>query len=194
MAREGVAAATTRAIVAEANAPLASFHYCFRSKEELLRELTPALVDRMLDAAAADIEPGREFGAMLRDGIRSIWRVVEATADEQQVLYELTQYALRNPGLEDLATWQYARYQESATRFLQTIAEAGAVEWNPPLTVVARMLVAFLDGLALGWIVERDSDEARAALEGFIDGLALMAHPQSADSPRPLDPVPPVLS
>ena len=194
MAREGVAAATTRAIVAEANAPLASFHYCFRSKEELLRELTPALVDRMLDAAAADIEPGREFRAMLRDGIRSIWRVVEATADEQQVLYELTQYALRNPGLEDLASWQYARYQESATRFLQTIAEAGAVEWNTPLTVVARMLVAFLDGLALGWIVERDSDEARAALEGFIDGLALMAHPQSADSPRPLDPVPPVLS
>ena len=187
MAREGVAAATTRAIVAEANAPLASFHYCFRSKEELLRELTPALVDRMLDAAAADIEPGREFGAMLRDGIRSIWRVVEATADEQQVLYELTQYALRNPGLEDLATWQYARYQESATRFLQTIAEAGAVEWKTPLTVVARMLVAFVDGLALGWIVDRDSDEARAALDGFIEGLALMARPQPADSPRPLD-------
>jgi AcrR family transcriptional regulator len=185
MARDGVAAATTRAIVAEANAPLASFHYCFRSKEELLRELTPALVDRMLAATVADIKPGRDFREMLRDGIHSIWGVIEATAGEQQVLYELTQYALRNPGLEDLATWQYERYQESASAFLQTIADAGAVEWKAPLPVVARMLVSFFDGLALGWVVDRKSDEARAALDGLIEGLALMARPRSEASPRP---------
>jgi AcrR family transcriptional regulator len=184
MARDGVAAATTRAIVAEAGAPLASFHYCFRSKEELLRELTPALVDRMVEAAVADIKPGRDFREMLRDGIRSIWAVTEATPGEQQVLYELTQYALRNPGLEDLATWQYERYYETARGFLQRIADAGAVEWKAPLTVVARMLVSFFDGLALGWVVDRNSDEARAALDGFIEGLALMARPRSEVSRR----------
>jgi TetR/AcrR family transcriptional regulator, regulator of biofilm formation and stress response len=179
MARDGVAAATTRAIVAEANAPLASFHYCFRSKEELLRELTPAIVDRMLEGAVADIKPGRDFREMLRDSIRGVWAVIEATSGEQQVLFELTQYALRNPGLEDLAAWQYERYYETAREYLQTLADAGAVEWRTPLAVVTRMVVSLFDGLALGWVVDRNSDEARATLDGYIEGLALMARPQS---------------
>jgi AcrR family transcriptional regulator len=179
MAREGVAAATTRAIAAEAGAPLASFHYCFRSKEELLRELTPALIDRMLETAAAGIEPGGDFGDILRHAIHSIWSVMEATADDQQVLYELTQYALRHPGLEDLATWQYGRYYQTACDLVEAIADAADVEWTAPVPVIARMLVSFFDGLGLGWVVDRDSEQARAALDGFIDGLALMATPRS---------------
>jgi len=185
MARDGVAAATTRAIVAEANAPLASFHYCFRSKEELLRELTPAIVDRMLEGAVADIKPGRDFREMLRDSIRGVWAVIEATSGEQQVLFELTQYALRNPGLEDLATWQYERYNETAREYLQTVADAGLVEWKAPLAAVTRMVVSIFDGLALGWVVDRNTDEARAALDGFIEGLALMARPRLEVSRRP---------
>jgi hypothetical protein len=41
------------------------------------------------------------------------------------------------------------------------------------------MVVSLFDGLALGWVVDRNSDEARATLDGFIEGLALMARPQS---------------
>ena len=36
IARDGVHAATTRAIVAEAGMALASFHYAFRSRDELI--------------------------------------------------------------------------------------------------------------------------------------------------------------
>ena len=39
IARDGLAAATTRAIVAEAGMPLASFHYAVASRDELLREV-----------------------------------------------------------------------------------------------------------------------------------------------------------
>lgn len=196
MARDGVAAATTRAIAAEAGAPLASFHYCFRSKEELLRELTPAVVDRMVEGGVAEIEPGRDFGEMLRDTVHSIWSVMEATAEHQQVLYELTQYALRNPGLDDLATWQYGRYYETACDLLEGIAEAAGVEWAAPVHLVARMFVSFFDGLCLGWIVDRNSEEARAALDGFIRGLSLMASdahgsPGAAAVGTPHDPLNP---
>jgi len=180
MARDGIAATTTRAIAAEANAPLASFHYCFRSKEELLRELTPTVVDRMLEQAMADIKPGRDLQQMLRKSLYDIWTVMEAAAGEQQVLYELTQYALRTPGMEELATRQYERYFDVAREQLQALADAANVEWALPLPVVARMLVAFFDGLALGWLVDRDSAAARAALDGFIEGLARMARPPSA--------------
>ncbi|MFP3394334.1 TetR family transcriptional regulator, partial [Brevibacillus sp. SIMBA_076] len=42
IARDGVAAATTRRIVAEAGMPLASFHYVFSSRDELMGELIEA--------------------------------------------------------------------------------------------------------------------------------------------------------
>ena len=46
IARDGLQAATTRAIVAEADMPLASFHYAFASRDELLAELVRRVVGR----------------------------------------------------------------------------------------------------------------------------------------------------
>jgi AcrR family transcriptional regulator len=180
MAREGVAAATTRAIAAEAGAPLATFHYAFRSKEELLRELTPAIVDRMLNEATNAITPGHDLKESLQDSFRSVWAFSEATISEQHVLYELTQYALRNPGLEDLAHWQYRRYTETARQYLQAVGDAADVDWTPSLAVASRIVVSFLDGLALGWLVDRNSDEARAAVDAFAQQLATLARPRNA--------------
>jgi AcrR family transcriptional regulator len=53
MSRDGVAAGTTRAIVAEAGMPLATFHYCFRSRNELLRDLITLVTTMERDVAAA---------------------------------------------------------------------------------------------------------------------------------------------
>ena len=52
IARDGVAAATTRAIVAEAGMPLASFHYAVASRDELLRDVVDLVVAGEGDAAA----------------------------------------------------------------------------------------------------------------------------------------------
>jgi hypothetical protein len=40
------------------------------------------------------------------------------------------------------------------------------------------MLVSFIDGMALGWIIDRNSSEARAALDAFADGLAALTRPR----------------
>ena len=42
--RDGVHGATTRAIVAEAEMSLASFHYVFQSRDEMIRELIAFVV------------------------------------------------------------------------------------------------------------------------------------------------------
>jgi hypothetical protein len=110
---------------------------------------------------------------MEREGVAAA--TTRAIADQQHVLYELTQYALRNPGLEDLAAWQYERYYEVGTQYLRDVAAAAGIEWAVPVPVVSRMLVSFIDGMGLGWLVDRNTDEARAALEAFIDGLCLLA-------------------
>ena len=56
IARDGLAAATTRAIVAEAGMPLASFHYAVARRDELLRDVVDLVVagegDRRRDLPA----------------------------------------------------------------------------------------------------------------------------------------------
>lgn len=62
IARDGAGAATTRRIAAEAEAPLAALHYCFRSKDELLEE-----VYRYLSADYARALPPMSPGASIEE-------------------------------------------------------------------------------------------------------------------------------
>jgi TetR/AcrR family transcriptional regulator, regulator of biofilm formation and stress response len=66
MVRGGLAAGTTRAVVAEAGMSLASFHYAFASRDELLRELVRRVVGREFSAAAAGMTADAGLGGCPR--------------------------------------------------------------------------------------------------------------------------------
>jgi len=183
MTRDGVAAASTRAIAAEASAPLASFHYVFSSKEELLREVTESLVEKMLGAAMDGLELTGDVSSSLRHGLHNLWEVTEGTAAEQQMLFELAQHSLRTPGLEDLARWQYERYFGATAQYLEAIADAAGVQWAPSVKVARRVLMSFLDGLLFGWLVDRNSKEAREAIDAFVESFATLAVPRTIVAP-----------
>jgi AcrR family transcriptional regulator len=178
MARDGVAAATTRAIVAEAGMPLSAFHYCFRSKSELFADLTDTLVARETAAAMATLRPGSDVRKALRKGLRAYWALVEAAPSEHQLTYELTQYARRTPGLQDVPRQQYQSYFDGARLVLRALADAANATWSVPLPVLARMLATVLDGLTLGWLADRNSREAIAVLDQFAVQLASYARPR----------------
>lgn len=180
MARDGVAAATTRAIVAEAGMSLSAFHYCFRSKNELLAELVDALVEREMAAALSTLRPGADVNRALRKGLRAYWALVEAAPDEHRVTYELTQYARCSADLADVPRRQYESYFAGAAAVLRALADTAGVRWSVPVPVLARMLVAVLDGLTLGWLADRDGVQALAVLDRFADQLAGYAEPRRA--------------
>jgi len=170
-ARDGVAAATTRAIATEAGASLASVHYCFESKQELLQEVLISIINELTGEAPAGAPDGASVADMLRADLGALWAVVEREPGKQQVTYELTHYALRTEGLEELAQWQYQVYYARSAERLRQIAARSGVEWTVPLATLTRMLMNMIDGLVLGWLVDRDSKLARAALEAFADTL-----------------------
>jgi len=58
--REGIAATTTRRIAAEAGARLATVHYCFRSKQELLEGVLSAIITELSEAARGHVRPGHD--------------------------------------------------------------------------------------------------------------------------------------
>jgi AcrR family transcriptional regulator len=177
MARDGIAQTTTRAITEEAGMPRGSFHYCFRSKDELLRELITIVVGDMVQAARDAPADGGDLAQKLRTGMRALWGSVTEHPDEQLVLYELTTYALRDPATVELARWQYESYYRQATEYLTFVAEQEGIAWSLPMPTLARLLVTVIDGLSLNWLPDRDNVAATGVLDAFSAHLATLAVP-----------------
>lgn len=170
IARDGIAEMTTRAIANEAGMPQGAFHYCFRSKDELLVELIRATIDDLITRSSAAVTTSTDLYETIRMSLRGLWQNVVDPADKQLALYELTTYALRNPDLA-LAEAQYHGYTLAATRFLETVAERTLIEWTVPVPTLARLLVSVVDGLGLNWLADRDDDAAHAVLDTFARQL-----------------------
>ncbi|MFD6346379.1 TetR/AcrR family transcriptional regulator [Streptomyces roseolus] len=181
MIRDGVDKTTTRAVVTEAGVPLGAFHYCFRSKEELLQTVIERIMERNLPPAGLAHPEGATPFEKVRAVLRAYWEQVLARPDEHLVTYEVTQYALRRPGLADLARRQYRHYLDVNRAHLESMARTAGLAWTVDTAVLARHGLGVLDGLTLTWLIDRDDEQALAALEEYARYLASVAEPLPAD-------------
>ncbi|AKU15485.1 TetR/AcrR family transcriptional regulator [Luteipulveratus mongoliensis] len=177
MTRDGVAKATTRSIVAEADMQLGMFHYCFRSKQELLEQVIEAITGHSLERAGTLLQQRTTVRDTLRAAMQMYWDHVLANPDEHQLTYELTQYALREPGFEGLARKQYEFYLETLVDLLDSSAKELDAEFTIPTAVLARYLITIIDGLTLNWIVLRDDKIPEAVLDEAADHIGSLSRP-----------------
>jgi AcrR family transcriptional regulator len=171
MVRGGLAAGTTRAIVAEARMSLASFHYAFASRDDLLRELVRGVVGREFSAATAGMTADEGLAGCLRHAAAGYLEHLERDPGHEQLMLELTLHALRNPALGPLAREQYRAYTEAATRLLEQAAELTGEHWARPLPELARLLITLVDGATTTWLVDRDSAATRTALDTAVEAF-----------------------
>lgn len=181
MTREGVARATTRAIAAEADMPLGVLHYAFRSKQELMSQVTETIARR----SKADIDAAVLAGGLpdnlldlVHDGLCAYFEHVVAEPLEHLVTYEVTVTALRDEELREAAARQYAYYQAQNEELLAAAAELLGVEYVEPLPVVARYVFSMMDGLALNYLARGDADEARAVVDVVARSLVSLVRPR----------------
>ncbi|RFU82805.1 TetR family transcriptional regulator [Streptomyces triticagri] len=177
MVRDGVSAATTRAIVAEADMPLGSFHYCFRSKEELLGEVIAVITGHTLERALSEVAGGGALEERLCRAMRAYWQHVVDEPGEHRLTYELTQYAARQPGLAVVAERQYETYLAANTRLIEALTgdDGERLEWSVPVPVLARYVTAALDGVTLLYLNEGNATAAGEALELVARHVAELA-------------------
>ena len=165
MARDGVARATTRSIAADADVSLSVFHYCFTSKQELLEAVIEAIMQHAVTPAMSTIAPGRTLETTIRGGLQAYWDHVVTNPDEHRLTYELTQYAVRTPGFEDVARRQYEHYLSANEDFVEQLQKTFALEIDRPVPDLARYVASLLDGLTLNYLVLGDATSVEEVLD-----------------------------
>ena len=171
MSREGVAHTTTRAVVAEAGMQIGVFHYCFRSKEELILEVMRTIGRRSFDAVAEVLTQSTDGTELLRLATRAFWSHIREHPLERLLVFELTHFALRYPGHEDAAREQYAGYLASTEQFLTAVARVSGCTWRTPVDQLARFTLGSVEGVSLQWLVDRDDDMALRMFDRIADQL-----------------------
>ncbi|MXP22576.1 TetR family transcriptional regulator [Gordonia sp. HNM0687] len=164
IARDGVDRATTRAISAEAEMTLSTFHYVFDSRDDLLAALVQrgtdseiSVIAEALTAAADDLVEGYDgIRLMLRESLIGYIDGVVADPEREQAMISLNQYARQTTGLEWLGADMYRRYYAAIADGLTLAAVQARVEWDRPVTELAPLLVAATDGITLAYLNTRD--------------------------------------
>ncbi|WP_279106869.1 TetR/AcrR family transcriptional regulator [Gordonia paraffinivorans] len=173
MKRDGVSAATTRAITAEAGLPHGAFHYCFESKTQLFEAIL--LKDR-LDAGAfafPAVGEGDTLYDVIASALTGYWEdVVAPDPEEQLVILELTLAALREPQFIESAAGNARASRHQLEDALRRVAAATGAELPLDAEAVASYMFASMIGIILSWLLSRDDQAARTSLALLAAGLS----------------------
>lgn len=189
--RDGIEAATVRAVAAEAGVSLGVVHYCFQDKDELLRAMAHAITSANLERSLGELpEEAASTESVIENVIDALWAGIQDSRGPQLLSYELTTSSLRHPELNQVAIEQYRGQWAAAEQVLDLVERAAGVGWAVPRATLARSIVAVVDGFSLAWLVDGDSETARLGLQGFGRFLATMAVPAALAPDDELEPAP----
>lgn len=178
MDRDGVTATTTRAVVGEAQMSLASFHYAFASRDEMMVEAVRRIVsglDQQVPAAPElrQDEPSEALIAQLQ----AIFDGLIADPGRAAVLIELTTTTLRSPVIGALGPELTSARRRVLMRWAEAWAQSCDMTWTSPVALVASIVMAVLDGLVQQWLTDQDRAAGRAALAPLAASLLGLASP-----------------
>lgn len=175
MAREGVAAGSTRAIAAELGVAQATVHYTFGTKEELYRavmeQLTHDLVDQVTQAAPTDAS----FEETVVTLAEALWRTVLEQPASHQLLTELSMFALRTPHLKEALQSHYSEVLAVTTKLVEQAAERTGHRLGQPAETIARFFLAGFDGLTMQHLSLPDEEAERVCLRSLVSAVLAMA-------------------
>ena len=186
--RDGIDAATVRAVAAEAGVSLGVVHYCFVDKDELLRAVAVAITEQNVPDIG-DITDATDLRSLLESAVASYWAGIIAHRGAQLLSYELTTTSLRHSQMGLVAMDQYEGAWSALEVFLQHIEQGAGIRWNVPRRHLARTIIAVVDGFTLAWLVDGDEEAGKLGMLGFARFLETQAAPDTdgEDIDRELD-------
>ncbi len=166
IARDGPAAASHRAVAAEAGVPLGSTTYYFESREHMLlaalRHAADAEVSR-IERRVHELDAGRLDPAGWRRAVVD-WALQEVSSQRAHLLiarHQLRLEALRNPELRAV----YGTWTGASLALVETLLRRAG---SPYPEVDAAVLVAAIDGVTLNAIVLLKGARRRALVRAVV--------------------------
>ncbi|MYS88687.1 MULTISPECIES: TetR/AcrR family transcriptional regulator [Streptomyces] len=174
MAREGVAAGSTRAIAAELGVAQATVHYTFGTKEDLYR----AVMEQLTQDLVAQVEQAAPTDAGFEDTVvtlaEALWHTVLEQPGSYQLLTELSLFALRTPHLQDALQGHYRGISAVTAKLISEAAERTGHQLAQPAETIARFFLAGFDGLTMQHLTLPDEEAERACLRALISAVLAM--------------------
>lgn len=158
IAQQGVAGATTRRIAEEANAPLATLHYCFATKELLFAAVFRHVAARY-QQVLVDSDVHGDLKSTAHELLRGLLVWYMANADFARATIELISWAQRQVGGQ--AKSMYREVTETTRSILAAAASTdGRAISTVLISEITYVFSALSDGFALNWMVFTDESVA----------------------------------
>lgn len=175
MAREGLAAGSTRAIAAELGVGQAIVHYVFGSKEQLYRAVMEQLTEDLVRQVEQAVPHQGGFEETLAVLAHALWQTLRDQPTSHQILNELTFFAMRTPPLQDALEAHYRRTIEVTGSLIAEAAERAGQSLVQPPKAISRFFLAGFEGLSLQRLAVPDEQAETAALHVLVEATVALA-------------------
>lgn len=174
MRREGIQSVTMRAIAKEANAPLATAHYCFSDKDELMDKAAEAWL-KNLSRFSNDVPVYLGLRKAVEQVAEGYWRALEEEPASILAEIELILWATRNAGASPLAAKIYPAYEVELGNIFSSAAEASGEECRIGFPTLVRLFLMIYDGAAIQYMTDPEPADHSARFFMMIDALLVKA-------------------
>lgn len=180
LCKEGVSGTTTRKIADASGQRLATMHYHFKDKDELLFAVldeVALILNRYLEG---ELKPAPDLAQRVETLIRAVWDLMVRTRDLQILQFEMTFYAVRSPGAAWLAEKQYKGLLDLYERFL---SDPDASKEDPEkVRSLTQFVVAGLDGILVQELAYPDEKRSRHSIDCLIAAARAIAKEAATSS------------
>ncbi|MEU2007181.1 TetR/AcrR family transcriptional regulator [Rhodococcus sp. NPDC019627] len=184
IAAEGVDGATTRRIAEEANAPLATLHYCFATKEVLFAAVFEH-VARLYREVLMRNDAHGDVATTARALLRGVMEWYLANPDFGAAIVELISWGQRQEG--EQAEMVYNEAFATMRVILEAAATSAGQSVDPDtVDALTYILSTLSDGFALNWLVFTDPTAAERQIELTLGVLDAWMAANLGDASRPV--------
>ncbi len=171
---EGVYHATTRKIAEAAGVNVATLHYHFHDKEEIIFSAMERLASGYRETLAARFSEPQSLHDRIGDLLKFIFSEIERSRGEQLVLQEMTLYVLRYPHAEHLAAEKERAIQ---SLYLDSLRAANDVPagHEAELIRLTNFIYASFVGILNQWLASRDAAQLLRTTDDLIEAARALA-------------------
>ncbi|ALV43933.1 TetR family transcriptional regulator [Pseudarthrobacter sulfonivorans] len=165
---------TIRAIAKEANAPLATAHYCFSGKDELMDAAAEAWL-KNLSSFSGDVPVHLGLRKAVEQVAEGYWRALEEEPASLLAEIELILWATRNAPVSPLAAKIYPAYEKELGSIFSSAANHSGEKCLIGFPTLVRSFLMIYDGAAIQYMTDPKATDHRSMFFMLVDALLIKA-------------------